>query len=111
MLLSWQVHAHGCMQAPHCSAPAHRLPPPVPAQMFERESSREKNLEKNAKEAKAKARKEAARTGEPLDRITDDDLRQVGQGEWRRGLSRGARGWPSQLVDGVALLLDACCPI
>ncbi len=46
-------------------------------QMFERESNREKNLEKNAKEAKAKARKEAAKTGEQLDRVTDDDLRQV----------------------------------
>ena len=45
--------------------------------MFERESNREKNLEKNAKEAKAKARKEAAKTGEPLDKVTDDDLRQV----------------------------------
>eukprot|EP00887_Chlorella_sp_A99_P007769 scaffold20.g7769.t1 len=42
--------------------------------MLERETSREKNLEKNAKEAKAKARKEAARTGEPLDHVTEEDL-------------------------------------
>lgn len=42
--------------------------------MFERETTREKNLERNAKEAKAKARKEAARTGEPLDRVTEEDL-------------------------------------
>lgn len=47
-------------------------------QMLERESSREKNLEKSAKEAKAKARKEAARTAEPLDHVTDEDLAQVG---------------------------------
>lgn len=51
---------------------------PPTLQMFEREFNREKNLEKNAKEAKAKARKEAAKTGEPLDRVTDDDLLQVG---------------------------------
>lgn len=42
--------------------------------MLERETLREKNLEKSAKEAKAKARKEAARTGEPLDHVTEEDL-------------------------------------
>lgn len=45
--------------------------------MFERESNREKNLEKNAKEAKIKARKEAAKTGEPLDKVTADELQKV----------------------------------
>ncbi len=49
-------------------------------QMLERESSREKTLEKNAKEARAKARKEAARTAEPLDTVTDEDLKEVGGG-------------------------------
>ena len=46
--------------------------------MLERETSREKGLERNAKEARAKARKEAARTAEPLDSVTDEDLAQVG---------------------------------
>lgn len=51
--------------------------------MLERECSREKNLEKNAKEAKAKARKDAARTAEPLDGNTEEELAQVDEfGLW-----------------------------
>lgn len=59
--------------------------------MLERESSREKNLEKSAKEAKAKARKEAARTAEPLDGATDEDLAQVRRG-WSAIWGQGSVG-------------------
>ena len=46
--------------------------------MLERESSRERNLEKSAKEAKAKARRDAAaRGGDALDSVTEEDLRKV----------------------------------
>ena len=49
--------------------------------MLERESSRERNLEKSAKEAKAKARRDAAaRGGDPLDSVTEEDLRKVCEG-------------------------------
>ncbi|WIA16722.1 hypothetical protein OEZ85_013376 [Tetradesmus obliquus] len=42
--------------------------------MFERETLREKNFEKAQKEAKVKARKDAARLAELADNVTDDDL-------------------------------------
>ena len=54
--------------------------------MFERESSREKNLEKGAREAKFRARKEAARGAEPIDRVTEEDLAQVGAGGGGEGV-------------------------
>jgi hypothetical protein len=47
-------------------------------QMFERETSREKNLEKAAKEAKIKARKEAGKGNEVVEKkMTEADLQQV----------------------------------
>jgi dynein intermediate chain 2 len=47
-------------------------------QMFERETSREKNLEKAAKEAKIKARKEAGKGNDVVERkMTEADLQQV----------------------------------
>jgi dynein intermediate chain 2 len=46
--------------------------------MFERETSREKNLEKAAKEAKIKARKEAGKGNDVVERkMTEADLQQV----------------------------------
>lgn len=45
--------------------------------MLERETLREKNLEKAVKEAKAKARKEAAKKDEILDNVTGDDLKKL----------------------------------
>ena len=47
-------------------------------QMFERETSREKNLEKAVKEAKIKARKEAAKGTEAAEKpLTEEDLQRV----------------------------------
>jgi len=47
-------------------------------QMFERETSREKNLEKAAKEAKIKARKEAGKGNDVVEKkMTEADLQQV----------------------------------
>lgn len=45
--------------------------------MFERETQREKNLEKAIKEAKVKARKEAARKDDVVDNITEEQLREL----------------------------------
>ncbi|GAX76954.1 hypothetical protein CEUSTIGMA_g4401.t1 [Chlamydomonas eustigma] len=45
--------------------------------MFERETTREKNLEKAMKEAKVKARKEAARKDEVADNITAEQLQAI----------------------------------
>jgi hypothetical protein len=45
--------------------------------MLERETSREKNLEKIAKDARVKARREAARNAELVDTVTDEDLAEV----------------------------------
>eukprot|EP00879_Flechtneria_rotunda_P022642 GHRR01023909.1.p2 GENE.GHRR01023909.1~~GHRR01023909.1.p2 ORF type:complete len:158 (+),score=72.51 GHRR01023909.1:484-957(+) len=45
--------------------------------MFERETLREKNLEKAQKEAKVKARREAARHAELADTITEEDLANI----------------------------------
>ncbi|KAF8065447.1 ODA6 [Scenedesmus sp. PABB004] len=45
--------------------------------MLERETLREKNFEKAAKEAKVKARREAARHSELPDGVTDDDLAEL----------------------------------
>ena len=46
--------------------------------MFERETSREKNLEKAVKEAKIKARKEAAKGTEAAEKpLTEEDLQRV----------------------------------
>ncbi len=42
--------------------------------MFDRETQREKNLEKAIKEAKVKARKEAARKDEVQDSVTSEQL-------------------------------------
>ena len=68
--------------------------PWLPLQMLERESSRERGLERSAKEAKAKARKEAARTAEPLDTVTEEDLAQVGWVVWGPGWTgAGAGKW------------------
>lgn len=43
--------------------------------MLDRETQREKNLEKAIKEAKVKARKEAARKDEVADNITEEQLK------------------------------------
>lgn len=43
--------------------------------MFDRETQREKNLEKAIREAKVKARKEAARKDEVADNVTEDQLK------------------------------------
>ncbi|PNH11272.1 Dynein, intermediate chain, flagellar outer arm [Tetrabaena socialis] len=45
--------------------------------MFERETTREKNLEKAMKEAKVKARKEQARRDEVMDHVTEEQLKQL----------------------------------
>ena len=45
--------------------------------MFERETLREKNLEKAIKEAKVKARKEAAKKDDLLDTLTDEAMQQL----------------------------------
>lgn len=45
--------------------------------MFDRETAREKNLEKAIKEAKVKARKEAARKDEVADNVTEEQLQQI----------------------------------
>ena len=50
----------------------------APVQTFDRETSREKNLEKAVKEAKIKARKEAARGNEALHKtLTPEDIQRV----------------------------------
>jgi hypothetical protein len=68
--------------------------------MLERESSREGGLERSAKEAKAKARKEAARTAEPLDTVTEEDLAQVGWVVWGGVLAGQERVLESGLPAG-----------
>jgi len=45
--------------------------------MFERECGRERALEKAEKEAKGRARKDAARAAEPVTRVTEEDLQKV----------------------------------
>eukprot|EP00955_Chlamydomonas_euryale_P087613 364310-Chlamydomonas_euryale.AAC.9 len=45
--------------------------------MFDRETAREKNLEKAIKEAKVKARKEAARKDELADNVTPEELQKI----------------------------------
>eukprot|EP00775_Hariotina_reticulata_P002074 gene2074-2393_t len=60
--------------------------------MFERETLREKNLEKAQKEAKVKARKEAARQAELADNITDDDLAALEDSFFRETGLAGAPG-------------------
>ncbi len=45
--------------------------------MFDRETAQEKNLEKAIKEAKVKARKEAARKDEVADNVTEEQLQQI----------------------------------
>eukprot|EP01025_Chloroclados_australasicus_P021583 TRINITY_DN22685_c0_g2_i2.p1 TRINITY_DN22685_c0_g2~~TRINITY_DN22685_c0_g2_i2.p1 ORF type:complete len:553 (-),score=78.42 TRINITY_DN22685_c0_g2_i2:347-2005(-) len=45
--------------------------------MFERETSREKNLEKIQKEAKIKAKKDAAKKEEILDTVTDEEIQEL----------------------------------
>ena len=47
------------------------------AAMLERESGRERALEKAGKEAKTRAKREAARAAEPVTRVTEADLVQV----------------------------------
>ena len=47
------------------------------AAMMEREVGREKSLEKSAKEAKIRARKEAARAAEPVTRVSPAELEEV----------------------------------
>ena len=49
----------------------------MPVQMLDRECGRERALEKAEKEAKARARREAARAAEPITRVTADDLEKV----------------------------------
>ena len=59
---------------PACDDPAC-----APAQMLERETSREKNLEKAQKEARIRARKEAQRAADGVPSAADDgpDMQQV----------------------------------
>ena len=45
--------------------------------MLERETLREKNLEKAIKEAKIKARKEAAKKDDVVDNVTNEDLKRL----------------------------------
>lgn len=67
--------------------------PAVHARHFVAKStSREKNLEKAQKEAKVKARKEAARQAELADNITDDDLAALEDNFFRETGLSGAPG-------------------
>ncbi|KAG1662467.1 hypothetical protein FOA52_009675 [Chlamydomonas sp. UWO 241] len=67
--------------------------------MFDRETAREKNLEKAIKEAKVKARKEAARKDELADNVTPEQLQAI-EDEFMAETAEGATGYADEAGHG-----------